>query len=85
MKLLDIVHRSCILPPLVFVFLIAYDFDVRPPHCFCQLAFFSSACFCHYCLVSHQILTKATGIEISVEYFLTVVILLLLVLLCLCF
>ena len=37
---LDIVHRSCVLPPLVFVFLIAYEFDVRPPRCFCQLAFF---------------------------------------------
>ena len=55
------VHRSSLLPPSQFVFLVAYQFDVFPPRCFCHLTFFPPACFRHYCLVFHHIPTKTTA------------------------
>ena len=64
----DIVHRSCLLPPSLFVFAVGYDFDVRRSRCFCQLTFFSSAWFRHYCLVSHHIVMETNDTEISIVF-----------------
>ena len=54
----DIVHRSCLLPPSLFVFLVAYDFEVCSSCCFCQLKLFPFTWFRQYCLVSHHILCR---------------------------
>ena len=75
----DIVHRSCLLPPSLFVFSVAYDFDFRPSRCFCQLTFSPSTWFRHYRLVSHHIPMETNDTKIPLECFLTVVILSLLV------